>query len=38
MKAREPFPILYVRDVARSESFYCEAFGFEAAYRSSAPR
>ncbi len=33
MKAREPFPIVYVDDVARSERFYCEAFGFEAVYR-----
>lgn len=33
MKAREPFPIVYVDDVARSERFYCEAFGFETVYR-----
>jgi lactoylglutathione lyase len=33
MKAREPFPILYARDVGRSASFYCEAFGFELAFR-----
>ena len=29
MKASDPFPILYVRDVARSEAFYRDAFGFE---------
>ena len=33
MKAREAFPILYVQDVARSEAFYCHAFGFEPAFR-----
>jgi lactoylglutathione lyase len=33
VKAREPFPIIYVQDVARSEAFYCDAFGFEAVYR-----
>jgi catechol 2,3-dioxygenase-like lactoylglutathione lyase family enzyme len=33
MRAREPFPILYVRDVERSETFYRDAFGFEARYR-----
>jgi lactoylglutathione lyase len=33
VRAREPFPIIYARDVARSESFYCQAFGFEAVYR-----
>ena len=33
MKAREPFPIIYVQDVARSERFYCDAFGFEPVYR-----
>ncbi|CAN5138938.1 hypothetical protein BH18ACT12_BH18ACT12_04440 [soil metagenome] len=33
MKAREPFPIVYVDDVARSERFYCDAFRFEAVYR-----
>jgi len=33
VKAREPFPILYVNDTARSERFYCEALGFEAVYR-----
>jgi catechol 2,3-dioxygenase-like lactoylglutathione lyase family enzyme len=33
VKAREPFPIIYVRDVARSEAFYRDAFGFEAVYR-----
>jgi len=33
MRASEPFPILYVRDVARSEAFYRDAFGFETRYR-----
>ena len=33
MKAREPFPIIYVEDVARSETFFRDAFGFEAVYR-----
>jgi lactoylglutathione lyase len=33
MKAREPFPIIYVHDVARSEAFYRDAFGFDAVYR-----
>jgi lactoylglutathione lyase len=33
MKAREPFPIIYVQDVSRSEAFYRDAFGFEAVYR-----
>jgi catechol 2,3-dioxygenase-like lactoylglutathione lyase family enzyme len=33
VKAREAFPILYVRDVARSEAFYRDAFGFEASFR-----
>jgi lactoylglutathione lyase len=33
VKAREPFPIIYVRDVARSEAFYRDAFGFDAIYR-----
>jgi lactoylglutathione lyase len=33
VKARDAFPILYVRDVAQSEAFYREAFGFEAAFR-----
>lgn len=33
MKARDAFPILYVRDVERSEAFYREAFGFESAFR-----
>ena len=33
VRASEPFPILYVRDVARSEAFYRDAFGFEARYR-----
>jgi lactoylglutathione lyase len=33
VKAREPFPILYVGDIARSEAFYRDAFGFEPAFR-----
>jgi len=33
MKAREPFPILYARDVERSAAFYREAFGFEETFR-----
>jgi lactoylglutathione lyase len=33
VKAREPFPILYVRDVARSEAFYRDAFGFDPTFR-----
>jgi lactoylglutathione lyase len=33
VKAREAFPILYVRDVAQSEAFYREAFGFEPTFR-----
>jgi lactoylglutathione lyase len=33
VKAREPFPILYARDVARSAAFYCDAFGFEETFR-----
>lgn len=33
MKASEPFPIVYVKDIAKSEQFYCDAFGFEAVYR-----
>ena len=30
---REPFPILYARDVERSARFYCDNFGFEQAFR-----
>ena len=30
---REPFPILYVDDVARSIRFYTESLGFEVSYR-----
>ena len=33
MKASDPFPIVYVKDVAKSEQFYCDAFAFEAVYR-----
>jgi catechol 2,3-dioxygenase-like lactoylglutathione lyase family enzyme len=33
VKAREPFPIVYAQDIARSEQFYCDAFGFEAVFR-----
>ncbi len=33
MKAREAFPIVYVRDVSRSEAFYRDAFGFEPTFR-----
>lgn len=33
MKAREPFPILYARDVDRSAAFYRDAFGFEPTFR-----
>jgi lactoylglutathione lyase len=33
MKARDAFPILYVTDVARSERFYRDAFGFEPEFR-----
>jgi catechol 2,3-dioxygenase-like lactoylglutathione lyase family enzyme len=33
VKAREPFPILYARDVDRSAGFYRDAFGFEEAFR-----
>jgi lactoylglutathione lyase len=31
--AFDPFPIVYVRDVAHSEAFYRDAFGFEPRYR-----
>ncbi|MDP8910784.1 MAG: VOC family protein [Actinomycetota bacterium] len=30
---REPFPILYVNDVARAADFYASTFGFDVAYR-----
>ena len=30
---REPFPILYVDDVARSIRFYTESLGFDVSYR-----
>lgn len=30
---REPFPILYVADVARSIRFYTESLGFDVSYR-----
>jgi lactoylglutathione lyase len=30
---RTPFPIVYARDVERSVGFYCDAFGFEVAFR-----
>jgi len=30
---REPFPIVYVTDVARSIRFYTESLGFELSYR-----
>jgi lactoylglutathione lyase len=33
MKAREPFPILYARDVERTAGFYRETFGFEQTFR-----
>jgi catechol 2,3-dioxygenase-like lactoylglutathione lyase family enzyme len=33
VKAREPFPILYSRDVADSAAFYRDAFGFAEAFR-----
>jgi catechol 2,3-dioxygenase-like lactoylglutathione lyase family enzyme len=33
VSAREPFPIIYVSDITRSEAFYRDAFGFEAVYR-----
>src|SRR6266508_4874261 len=33
MKAREPFPIVYARDVHRSAAFYRDAFGFEESFR-----
>ncbi len=33
MKAREPFPIVYARDVDRSAAFYRDAFGFEESFR-----
>ena len=33
MNAREPFPIIYVSDINRSEAFYRDAFGFESVYR-----
>ena len=33
MKAREAFPIVYARDVARSEAFYRDGLGFEPAFR-----
>ena len=33
MKAREPCPILYARDVEKSAAFYETAFGFERTYQ-----
>ncbi len=33
MTFREPFPIVYASAVERSVAFYCEAFGFEVAFR-----
>jgi lactoylglutathione lyase len=33
LKAREPFPIVYARDVERSASFYEAAFGFERTFQ-----
>jgi lactoylglutathione lyase len=33
MSFREPFPILYARDVEQSVVFYCDALGFEVAFR-----
>jgi lactoylglutathione lyase len=33
VRAGDPFPILYVDDVARSEAFYRDAFGFESRFR-----
>jgi lactoylglutathione lyase len=33
VSARDAFPILYVHDVARSEAFYRDAFGFEPTFR-----
>jgi lactoylglutathione lyase len=33
VKAREPFPILYARDVEKSAGFYEAAFGFERTYQ-----
>jgi len=33
VRASEPFPIIYVRDIEKSEAFYRDALGFEPVYR-----
>jgi catechol 2,3-dioxygenase-like lactoylglutathione lyase family enzyme len=33
VNARGSFPIIYVSDISRSETFYRDAFGFEPVYR-----